>query len=103
MDNKQIELDAFENTILKSFFGEDWKHNNSFKLLEIMRPGFVQNYIDKFETLVTPFMNDDGLINGVLLKKTLEIKSPSIASVIPEKNFGLQEISKEIIKLFKGE
>ena len=103
MENKQIELDAFEESILSSLFGENWKSSPSFKMLEVIKPNLVQGYIDRFESLVLPFMNDDGSLNGAMLKKALEIKSPTIAELIPEKNFRLNELSKGLIKILKGE
>ena len=102
MDNKQIELDSFENTVLQTVFGPDWRNSKGFKVIEFMRPGLVQGYINKFEEVVLPFMNDDGSINGVFLKKALELKNPNIAEIVPNKNFLLNDIVREVTKIYRG-
>ena len=103
MDNKQIELDSFENTILQTLFGPDWRNSKGFKVIEFMKPGLVQGYINKFEEVVLPFMNDDGSVNGMMLKRALEFKSQTLAEIVPNKNFLLNEILKDVTKIYRGD
>lgn len=102
MTPKQIELDSFENSIISSVFGDKWQESKEFKLIEAFKPGYIQSYIDKFETLIDPFMREDGLVNGYLLKKAVEIKSPLFAEIIPNREFRLSELSSELLKLLRG-
>lgn len=102
MTPKQIELDAFEQGILSGIFGDNWQNSKEFKLIEAFKPGYIQRYIDRFETLIDPFMREDGLVNGYLLKKAVEIKSPFFADIIPNREFRLSELSAEVLKLLRG-
>lgn len=102
MNPKQLELDRTEETVLRALFGEDYKNSSNFKLLEAFKPGMVQRYIDKFEAIITPFLNDDGSVNGYMLKQALGAKFPQVKDIVPDSNFMLSDLSGQIIKMFKG-
>lgn len=102
MNPKQLELDRTEETVLRALFGEDYRNSPQFKLLEAFKPGIVQTCIDKFETLVGPFLNDNGSVNGYMLKQALGAKFPKAKDLVPDSNFMLSDLSVEIIKILKG-
>lgn len=102
MNPKQLELDRTEEIVLNALFGGDYKNNAHFKLLETFKPGIVQTYIDKFETIVGPFLNEDGSVNGYMLKQALSTKYPKAKDIVPDSNFMLSDLSNQIIKMLKG-
>lgn len=102
MTQKQIEMDAFENKVLSSLFGSDWRNSKEFKFIELFKPGVVQTYINKFETLVEPFMNENGTVNGYMLKQALAIKGSMFADLIPDRDFVLSNVADEVVLLIKG-
>lgn len=102
MTPAQIEMDAFESAVLAAVFGPDYRGNNMFKLLESFFPGRVQRYIDRFETLVSPFMNPDGTTDGARLKQAVGLKYPTLAHLVPERPFRLTELSEAIKNFIRG-
>lgn len=101
MDPKQIELDAFENKLLSAIFGNNWRNSAEFKLLEVFKPGMVQKAINKFEIVIGAFMNENGTINGYLLKQALLAKGSMFADIVPDKDFNLSVLVDEVANLIK--
>lgn len=102
MSAKEIELDLFERTILESVFGKEYQSNYFFKIAEAYKPGVFQSYIDKFESVVKPFMVEDGSVDGARLKRVLEVAYPNIAQIVPGYNFRLSEVLQSVIQLIQG-
>lgn len=102
MTPKQIELDAFETIILKSVFGDNWQQSKAFLFLNTFKPNVVQNYINRFETVVEPFMSENGAVNGYLLKTALQAQNSMLADIVPDREFRLTDIARDVIKLIKG-
>lgn len=102
MTPKQIELDAFEEIILQSVFGAEWRQSKTFQLLNALKPNLVQNYINKFETIAEPFMNENGTVNEYLLKTALQVNNSMLADIVPDREFRLTDIARDVIKLIKG-
>lgn len=102
MTPKQIELDAFETIVLKSVFGENWQQSKAFLFLNAFKPGAVQNYINRFEAVVEPFMSENGAVNGYLLKTALQVQNSMLADIVPDREFRLTDIARDVVKLLKG-
>lgn len=87
---QQSELDLFEEKVLDSIFGGHTQNDL------IIRKGIfkydinpqVQKYIDKFETIVKPFMDEQGYINMTEIKKYVEIPYVNL----PDGKFRLIEV-----------
>ena len=102
MNPKQIEKDAFEEIVLQVLFGANWRDNNLLVLVNAYRPNLVQGFVNKFETLIDPFMCENGNVNGCLLRTALQSRNSFIAELIPDREFRLTEVAKEIIRLVRG-
>jgi hypothetical protein len=102
MTPKQIELDAFETIILQSLFGTEWQKNKTFLLINAFKPNAIQTYINRFETIVEPFMSENGAVNGYLLKTALQANNSMLADIVPDREFRLTDIARDVIKLIKG-
>lgn len=102
MTPKQIELDAFEEIILQSVFGAEWRQSKTFQLLNAFKPNLVQNYINRFEAVVEPFMSENGAVNGYLLKTALQASNSNLAELVPDREFRLTDIARDVVKLIKG-
>lgn len=88
MDAKQIEMDLVERKVLASLFGKDFQNNVYFKFVAPK----AQNYINKFEAIARPIMNEDGTINAERAKKLLEVRYPKALAYLPQKDFRLSDI-----------
>ena len=44
-----------------------------------------------------PFMNEKGLVNGLLLRQTVAIKSPKVSEMIPPHDFRLCDIIEGVL------
>lgn len=102
MNPKQLEMDAIEEVVLQAVFGADWRGSKLFLLLNAYKPNLVQNYINRFESIVEPFMSESGTINGYLLRNALQGKHPTLAELIPDREFRLTDVAGEIIALIRG-
>ena len=102
MNPKQIELDAFESIVLRALFGENWQQNKTFQLINAFKPNAIQTYINRFETVVEPFMSENGAVNGYLLKTALQAQNSMLADIVPDREFRLTDIARDVIKLIKG-
>ena len=96
MDYCQLELDNFEKQVLNIIFGGDYENNTIFKFIKVVKPQIINDKIEKFETLVKPFMKENGMIDGVMLKGAINLKAPKYAQIVPEKDFLLSSILSDI-------
>lgn len=99
MTPAQVEMDALEQAVLEAVFGADYQNSPTFKMAETFFPGKIQGYIDRFETMIRPFMNEDGSTDGVRLKRAVELKYPNWAYWVPERNFRLTELASMAVNL----
>ena len=102
MNPKQLELDRTEEVVLNALFGGDYKNNAKFKLIETFKPGLVQTYINKFETFLGPFLEENGQVNGYMLKSAIQTKYPNLINIIPDSNFRVSDLVSDVIKAIKG-
>ena len=102
MSPTQVELDSFENAILVAVFGQDYQNNNTFRMLNTWMPGKVQSYIDRFETIITPFMNPDGSTDGTRLRDAVALKYPELVQLIPNGTFHLSGIADAVSSFVRG-
>ena len=99
---QQNELDKIEKYVLITLFGSESIPESTSIALRMMNIN-PNDYIRKFENLMIPIMNDNGLIDGKMLKKLIYIsKYNEIARIftIPDNDFFLSDITINIIKTF---
>lgn len=102
MTPAQIEMDALENAVLTAVFGNEYQNSKAFKMAEAFFPGRIQSYINRFENLVKPFMNEDGTTDGARLKQVLLLEHPSLSNLVPSTNFRLTDIASAVTQFIKG-
>jgi len=102
-DRRQMELDAFEASALELIFGKGYQNNSSFLWISKFFPGMLQKRIDSFEQFVLPFMDEDGKIDGPLLKQMAGDRFGSLKSIIPDQPFYLSDVSATLKTVFLGE
>lgn len=102
MTPAQIEMDALENAVLTAVFGEAYQNSRAFKMAEAFFPGKIQGYINRFENLVKPFMNEDGTTDGAKLKQIVALEYPNLAGLVPSENFRLTELAEAVSNFIKG-
>lgn len=102
-DRIQMELDAFEKSALELIFGKDYQSNQKYMWISKFFPDVIQKRIDSFEQFMRPLMNEDGQIDGVMLKTIAGAKLGSLKSIIPDKPFYLSDISSTAKMIFLGE
>lgn len=97
---QQTELDLIEQKILTEIFGGYNPENFivRFGIFKVDLSDKVQKYINRFEELVMPAMDERGYINGSELKKYVDGK---LAQIIPEGNFRLIDIYDQIAPTVK--
>ena len=100
---KQMELDAFEKSALELAFGKNYESSRNFMWIKKFFPDVLQKRIDSFEQFMEPFMDDDGRIDGTLLKSFANGKFGAFESVIPSRPFYLSDISATLKTIFMGE
>lgn len=103
VNRKQMELDAFEKSVLELAFGNNYQSNSSFMWISKFFPGIIQKRIDAFEQFIIPFMDDDGKIDGAMLKGVAGGKLGSLKSAIPDQPFYLSDVSATLKMVFMGE
>lgn len=103
IDRQQMELDAFEKSVLEVIFGKDYQSNPKFMWIGKFFPNVIQSRIDNFEQFIRPFMDNDGKIDGSLLKTIATDKMGSLKSIIPDKPFYLSDISASLKMILLGE
>lgn len=102
-DRKQMELDAFEKSALELIFGKDYEGNPKYMWVSKFFPDIIQKRIDSFESFIKPFMDNDGKIDGAMLKSLANGKFGSLESIIPNQPFYLSDISASLKLIFLGE
>lgn len=103
MDRQQMELDAFERTALELVFGKNYESNQKYIFVSKFFPDVIQKRIDSFESFVKPLMNNDGMIDGQMLKTLSNGKMGAFESVIPNKPFYLSDLSSALKMIFLGD
>lgn len=103
MDRQQMELDAFERTALELVFGKNYESNQKYIFVSKFFPDVIQKRIDSFESFVKPLMNNDGMIDGQMLKTLSNGKMGAFENVIPNKPFYLSDLSSALKMIFLGE
>lgn len=97
---QQNELDRIESHVLISLFGSDRIPESTSIALRMMNIN-PNDYIHKFETIMLPVMDDDGMVDGKFLKKVIEMsKYREFAQLftIPDNHFYLSDIVISILK-----
>ena len=102
MDRKQMELDAFEKSVLELAFGKDYQSNQKYMFVSKFFPEVIQSRIDSFEQFIKPFMTDDGQVDGQMLKSLAGPKFGTMNSVIPDRPFYLSDLSATMKMIFMG-
>lgn len=102
-DRQQMELDAFEKSALELVFGKNYESNPKFMWISKFFPDMIQKRIDSFEQFISPFMDEDGKIDGALLKSLAVGKFGSLQAIIPDKPFYLSDVSASLKLIFLGE
>lgn len=102
-NRQQMELDAFEKSALELVFGKNYESNPKFMWVSKFFPNVIQSRIDKFEAFVGPLMDEDGKIDGALLKNFANGRFGAFKSVIPDGPFYLSDISSSLKMIFLGE
>lgn len=97
---KQTELDLFEQQILTDLFGGVSSEHMTVGsgIFKVNISGQVQKYIDKFENLVRPLMDEQGKIEGSTLKQYL---SGNLAAIVPDGKFRLIEVYRQAAPLIR--
>lgn len=97
---RQTELDLVERKILTEIFGGYKPENFVYRvgLFKVDLADKVQKYINRFEELLIPLMDDRGFIKGKELKKYLD---ENIALVIPDEDFRLIDIYDKVAPAVK--
>jgi len=102
-DRKQMELDAFERSVLELVFGKDYQSNTNFLWVSKFFPGIIQKRIDSFEQFISPLMDNDGRVDGSLLKSLANGRLGQFKSIIPDQPFYLSDVSASLKMIFLGE
>lgn len=102
-DRKQMELDAFEKSALELMFGKNYEKSTSYMWVSKFFPDVIQKRIDSFEQFIGPFMDNDGKVDGALLKNFATGRFGALESVIPNKPFYLSDISASLKIMLMGE
>ena len=103
MDRQQMELDAFEKSVLELAFGKDYQTNQKYMFVTKFFPEVIQKRIDSFEQFIRPFMTADGQVDGQMLKALAGPKFGTLNNVIPDKPFYLSDLSATMKIIFMGE
>lgn len=102
-NRKQMELDAFEKSALELAFGKNYEKNKSFMWISKFFPDVIQKRIDAFEQFIEPFMDNDGKVDGSMLKTFATGRFGALESIIPNKPFYLSDISVALQTMLLGE
>lgn len=99
-DIRQVELDAAESKILVALFGSTEPGAKAQWLMNFL--GIRLNEIlQEFEYLIRPMMDDQGLVDGRMMRELLGDKFPMLAQVIPPNPFRLVDIADPLAKLLE--
>ena len=95
-DIKQAELDAAEELLFNRVLGGTQLSPTADFILKTLNID-VNNYIQKFESLIKPFMSDTGMIQGALLRQAIAVKSPKASELIPPHDFRLKDVVEGVL------
>lgn len=95
-DIKQAELDKAEELIFNKLWGGTELDATSKFILNALNID-INDYIQAFENRMKPFMNEKGLVNGLLLRQAVAIKSPKVSEMIPPHDFRLCDIIEGVL------
>lgn len=96
---QQNELDKVERKIITVLFGGESIPDKTSALLQIMKIN-PNDYIRKFENKILPLMKNDGSIDGVMLKRLIQLsKYNELLQIfsIPEADFYLSDFVNSMI------
>ena len=95
----QTELDMAEEYILKCLFGDinNPQVNAAIKSFLTLQgksvAGTINEYIDKFETIIKPMLKENGYIDGAKFSELLKIK---FKQEIPIQDFRIIELARAL-------
>lgn len=100
-DLRQNELDIFEQKVLDRIFGGHTPaHFEIGKgIFKISIADDVQKYIDRFENLVRPLMDEQGKIDGSEIKQYLK---GDLACIVPEGKFRIVDVYDAVVPLINN-
>lgn len=92
---KQAELDAFEKAVLMGLFNQptipEWAD------LALSLQGIdAQAYVNKFESIMKPFLKDNGLVNAETIRKLVNMKYPKYVALVPDQDFRLVDVVQKV-------
>lgn len=99
-DLKQNELDLAEEKLLIAVFGStepDAKVQWLLKFLDID----LNKYIQNFENVMKPLMNDNGLVNANALQSVVSLKFPTLSKALPSQDFRLSDTTEQLLTIVK--
>ena len=99
-DIKQVELDAAESKILVALFGSTEPGAKAQWLMNFLGIR-LNDILQEFEYLVKPMMDDQGLVDGRMMRELLGGRFPLFAQAIPSSPFRLVDIAEPIAKLLE--
>lgn len=99
-DIKQVELDAAESKILVTLFGSTEPGAKAQWLMNFLGIR-LNDILQEFEYLVKPMMDDQGLVDGRMMRELLGGKFPLFAQAIPAGPFRLVDIADPLAKLLE--
>lgn len=102
-DRRQMELDAFEKSALELVFGKEYQSNPRFMWVSKFFPEVIQKRIDSFEQFVKPLMDEDGKIDGAMLKSIAAGRLGTLQSIIPNQPFYLSDVASTLKMVFLGD
>ena len=95
MTNQELEIQRAEKMIFNNlpFYAKTFVLNSKK----------INSFVDKIESIIINFMNEDGLIDGKSLQIAYEMAFPSLAEwfSIPTKDFYLKDEVQTIIDVIK--
>lgn len=97
-DLQQTELDIFEEAVLNDLWGGTTPTAKANVVMAFAGID-LNKIIQKFEAFTKPFMTDQGLVKGSLLKAAASLKYPKFAEMIPESDFRLIEAYQTVAPL----
>lgn len=95
-DIKQAELDAAEELIFNRILGGTCLSPTADFILKTLNID-INSYIQKFESLIKPFMTETGMVDGAMLRQAIALKSPKTSELIPPHEFRLKDIVEGVL------
>lgn len=99
-EKQQNELDDAERFVLKKIFGKESIPDKTANVMQALKID-PNAYVKKFESKISPFMDDDGLVDGKAIKTMLKVWKPSLVDLldIPDDFFNLSIYLENLIYL----